>query len=172
MPGFGVGTIVGFDNDVDLNADGTPRDGAILLVDGARSPARCRSRHVSVTSRYRVDRHADADRQRDRRHRLEPDAGSVARRLRVGQQVWVTGVDTARARSTSISGSTTLTLTGGADPDAGARRATVALVRIGGDDDHAHRPELHRHADDDGDDDHAHRRRLVDRPTASRSASR
>src|SRR5262249_57825240 len=51
IPGYGVRTIVGYDNGVD--GSGNPLDGGVLLVDGAQLPTKTITGTISLVSRYR-----------------------------------------------------------------------------------------------------------------------
>src|SRR5207302_10009721 len=59
VPGYGVRTIIGYENGVGTNDDGLPLDGAVLLVDNGNAlgdlpTAQLTGTTVSLTSRYRV----------------------------------------------------------------------------------------------------------------------
>src|SRR3954447_16605796 len=139
VPGYGVRTIVGYANAASLNpSDSTPRDGAILLVDGLAfttpSATLPLPGTVSVTSRNRVTGGTVT-------LTTIGDGGKVVLSnsvngtgLALGQQVWITGVnDGTRTIDTISADGKTLTVSGGAIPNLGPTSGTVALVRIGGD---------------------------------------
>ena len=131
VPGAGLRTIMGFANDPSLNVDGTPRDGAILLVNGSLT-AGSLSGTVSLATRYRVSGTLKLTGS-STGGTVAFTSGSVAGSgLAVGQQVWITGVGNGPRTITAINGNT-ITVTDGPIPTPAATAGMVALVRVGGD---------------------------------------
>ena len=129
VPGFGIVTVLGFDNSTITNPDGTSKyPGGIMLVDSPLAGMLPFNGTISVTSRYRVTGTLFVRRRHD--HCLEPDL-----RLRVlaqvGQLVSITGLDGVRTIE-SINGNT-ITVSGGGLPVTGGV-GTIAAARVGGDD--------------------------------------
>src|SRR5262249_7909681 len=123
IPGYGVRTIVGYDNGVD--GSGNP------LVDGAQLPAVQITGPISLVSRYRFSGGLMLVGTTDGGTVTLPAGKVAASGLAVGMQVYVSGVNGTRTIS-AINGDV-LTLTGGTIAPQ-SLTGTVAQVRSAGDD--------------------------------------
>ena len=134
LPGYGVRTVVGFANSLTVNpSDATPRDGAVLLVNGSALPATTLNGTVSVTSRNLVASLVTLTGTANG-GTVTLSTSSTGTGLAVGQQVWITGVNNGTRTVSAISADgKVLTVTGGAIPTVAATNGTVARVRVGGD---------------------------------------
>ena len=100
IPGYGVRTIVGLRERAGPNADGLPRDGAILLVDGSALPAGHAHATISRHEPQPRDRHDDADGLPPRRHGGAREQRRTAPASRSASRSGSPASTTARARST------------------------------------------------------------------------
>ncbi|MDX6679730.1 MAG: large repetitive protein, partial [Solirubrobacteraceae bacterium] len=133
IPGQGVRTITGFANDPSTNpSDGTPRDGAILLVDGAPLTGGPLTATISLTSRYRLTGTIALLGSADGGIVTVSGASVAGSGLAVGQQIWITGVNNGPRTISAINGNM-LTVTDGPIVTTGATAGAISLVRIGGD---------------------------------------
>jgi hypothetical protein len=130
ITGVGLRNVIGFDNDAGTRPDGTPLDGAVLLVDGAALAGPIAGT-VSVASRYRATGALTLVGSGDG-GTVTVAGGLAGSGLAVGQQVWISGVNNGPRTIESINGGT-ITLSGGLIPTTNVLGGTLAAVRIGGD---------------------------------------